>query len=89
MFGNKASGRTYEVFKTKLAEKDGKVHVIIFNIFDKLFGAGTGIVKDYTKVDLLLSCIQDDGYEVMDVKLSSNEGSGGFTNGYCVLITYR
>lgn len=88
MLGNKGSGKTWETFKIKLAKKDGKAHVMIFNIFDKILGAGTGVVKDYTKVDLLISCMQDDGFDIIDVKLTSNE-TNGTTTGYCVLVTYK
>lgn len=89
MFGNKGTGRTYDVFKIRPEEKNGKIHVILYNVFDKVFGPSAGVVKDYTKVELLISCIQDDGYEVVDIKYTSNAGTDGITNGYSVLVMYK
>lgn len=82
----------YEKMKPYIAEKDGKVHVIMINSFSKMLNQGFVCDDKYTtEIDTLLSAMQDDGYEIVDVKLNTivNHGVMGQMEGYITLVTYR
>ena len=47
--------------------------------------------KYTTQIDTILSAMQDDGYEIVDVKITviQNQGLVGEMEGFNTLITYR
>lgn len=75
-----------------LKERDGKVHVIMVNSFSKLINQVFGIDDKYTtQIDSILTDMQNEGYEIIDVKLNSvmNQGILGQMEGFHTLITYK
>ena len=91
--GHKAAGgAVYENMKVHLKPKDGKVHVALVNSFSKFLNQHFGCDDKYTnQIDELLSCMQDDGYEIIDLKLTNLKGQGifGSLEGYSTLIVYK
>ena len=78
--------------KKYLKPKDGKIHVIMFNSFSKLANQIFSCEDKYTtQIDTILSAMQDDGYEIVDVKITviQNQGLVGEMEGFNTLITYR
>lgn len=83
---------TYKDVKKYLKPKDGKIHVIMFNSFSKLANQIFSCEDKYTtQIDTILSAMQDDGYEIVDVKITviQNQGLVGEMEGFNTLITYR
>lgn len=63
---------------SQLAERDGRVHVAMYNCFGSL-GATQGISADEKfnqQADQILGAIQGAGYEVVDVKFDGQYGIG-------------
>ena len=83
---------TYKDAKKYLKPKDGKIHVIMFNSFSKLANQIFSCEDKYTtQIDTILSAMQDDGYEIVDVKITviQNQGLVGEMEGFNTLITHR
>jgi hypothetical protein len=91
--GQKASAETvYSKLKTFLKPKDGKIHVVMINSFSKWLNQVFGCEDKYTiQIDEILSNMQSDGYEIVDIKLSSLTGQGltGSMEGFHTLILYK
>ncbi len=89
----KAMGEAvYNETKLHLAPKDGKVHVVMVNSFSKWANQCFCCEDKYTNnIDTLLSAMQDDGYEIIDIKFSvlQNQGLHGEMEGFNTLILYR
>ena len=82
----------YDETKKYLKPKDGKVHVVMINSFSKLLNQIFGCEDKYTtQIDEILCCMQNDGYEILDVKFNSIQGQGMAKEmeGFHTLITYR
>ena len=82
----------YEQIKKYLRNKDGKTHVVMVNSFSKWVNQIFGCEDKYTtQIDEILSKMQDDGYEIIDVKINSiqNQGLSGQMEGFHTLITYK
>jgi len=85
----------YDDAKKYLKPKDGNVHVIMFNSFSKLINEYFCCEDKYTtQIDEIITCMQNDGYEIIDVKFNSlqNQGKGVFGSdmeGYNTLIMYK
>ena len=82
----------YEQTKPHLKEKDGNVHVVMFNSFSKYINQIISCEDKYTEqLDLIVTAMQNDGYEIVDVKFNSimNQGLFGEMEGYNTLIMYR
>lgn len=85
----------YDKTKKYLKPKDGKVHVVMINSFSKLLNQVFCCEDKYTtQIDEILCCMQNDGYEILDVKVNSlqNQGKGFFGDdmeGYNTLIIYK
>lgn len=64
---NVATG-IYADVKKFLKEKDGKIHVVMVNSYSK-FANGHFCCEDKytTQVDQILTLMQNDGYEIIDV----------------------
>lgn len=78
--------------KKYLADKDGKVHVLMVNSFSKWLNQIFGVEEKYTiQIDSILNNMQYDGYEIIDVKFSTeqNQGLFGEMEGFYTMILYR
>ena len=87
-----ASINVYEQTKKYLKAKDGKTHIVMINSFSKWLNQAFGCEDKYTiQIDEIISRMQDDGYEIIDVKINSiqNQGITGQMEGFHTLITYR
>ncbi len=86
------AGVIYEETKKYLKPKDGKTHVVMINSFSKLLNQIFGCEDKYTtQIDEILTCMQNDGYEIVDVKFNSIPGQGMSKEmeGYHTLIIYK
>ncbi|MGI6076198.1 MAG: hypothetical protein ACOYD9_07525 [Pyramidobacter sp.] len=89
---HEAAETEYRNLRKYLHEKDGKVHVVMVNSFSKWINQFFGCEDKYTtQIDTLLSLMQDDGYEIVDVKFNSltNQGITGTMEGFHTLVVYR
>ena len=90
---NEATGTVlYPIIKCHLSPKDGKIHVVMVNSFSKWLNQRSLCEENYTgQIDGILSRMQDDGYEILDVKFNSiqNQDITGQMEGFYTLITYR
>ena len=68
-----------------LHEKDGKVHALMFSVPDAMSGVEG---KFNQKAEEYLSYVQNEGYEIVDVKASTKIRSGCFA-GYSVMVLYK
>ena len=87
-----ASVNVYEQTKRYLKPKDGKTHIVMINSFSKWVNQIFGCEDKYTiQIDEIISRMQDDGYEIIDVKINSiqNQGITGQMEGFHTLITYK
>ena len=78
--------------KPFLKEKDGNVHVIMINSFSKWVNQVFGVDDKYTtQIDSIVTDMQKEGYEIIDVKVNSiqNQGLTGKAEGFYTLITYK
>lgn len=82
----------YDKIKCELKEHDGYVHVLMINSFSKwinqMFGPET---KYTTQIDEILTCMQADGYEIVDIKFNNLQNQGIFANmeGFATLVMYK
>ncbi len=82
----------YESTKRYLKEKDGKIHVVMINSFSKWVNQNFECEDKYTtQIDTIVTAMQDDGYEILDIKFNSvqNQGLTGQMEGFHTLITYK
>lgn len=82
----------YEKAKKYLKPKDGKKHIIMINSFSKWLNQNFECEDKYTtQIDEILTCMQRDGYEILDIKFNSlmNQGIMGQMEGFHTLITYK
>ncbi len=82
----------YDNLKKFLKEKDDKVHIIMINSFSKWLNQNFQCEDKYTtQIDQILTNMQQDGYEIIDVKFNSiqNQGLVGQMEGFHTLITYK
>lgn len=87
-----ASEYAYAEIYDYLSEKDGNVHVIMINSFSKFLNQSLGCETKYTtQIDTILSLMQKDGYEIIDVKFNSiqDQGLTKAMEGFHTLVTYR
>ena len=81
-----------ETVRASLAPKDGKVHVVMLNSFSKFLNQTFECENKYAgQIDAIISAMQDDGYEILDVKFNSIQGQGltDSMEGFHTLVTYR
>ncbi len=82
----------YKDVKKFLAEKDGKTHVIMVNSYSKWINALFCCEDKYTtQIDTILSSMQADGYEIIDVKVVPLNCDKTMLDmqGYSTLVTYK
>lgn len=78
--------------KGNLKQKDGKIHVIMINSFSKWINQVFGVDDKYTvQIDEIISKMQDDDYEIIDLKFDTLKGQGltGAMEGFHTIITYK
>lgn len=89
----KASAETvYSKMKKHLVRKDGYTHVVMINSFSKWVNQNFECESKYTtQIDSIITAMQNDGYEIIDVKFNSlmNQGLTGSMEGFHTLITYK
>lgn len=88
----KVSETIYDKMKEYIVPKDGKVHVVMVNSFGKAGNQAFGCEDKYTtQLDTIISALQDDGYEIVDIKFNSiqNQGLAGLMEGFHTLIMYK
>lgn len=82
----------YKDVKKFLAEKDGKTHVVMVNSYAKMVNSLFCCEDKYTtQIDTILSSMQADGYEIIDVKVVTLQRDKTMLEmqGYSTLITYK
>lgn len=82
----------YDKMKPYIVPKDGKVHVLMINSFSKWLNQNFECENKYTtQLDTIISSLQDDGYEIVDIKFNSvkNQGLMGEMEGFHTLIMYK
>lgn len=88
-----SSADVYErTIRPNLKEKDGLVHVVMVNSFSKWLNQNFGCENKYTsQIDEILTSMQNDGYEIVDIKFNSiqNQGITGQMEGFHTLILYK
>ena len=87
-----AADNVYKKLKAHLSKKDGKVHIVMINSFSKWLNQNFECEDKYTtQIDNILSHMQEDGYEIIDVKFNSlvNQGIFGQMEGYHTLVMYK
>ena len=78
--------------KPQLKPSDGHIHLVMIDSFSKLINQVFGVESKYTEqVGSIVDRLQDDGYEIVDVKFDSLKGQGltGAAEGFHTLILYR
>lgn len=78
--------------KKYLAPKDGNLHILMVRSFSKWSTLNFGCEDKYTsQLDLILSGMQNDGYEIIDIKFNSldNQGFSKNADGFHTLIIYK
>lgn len=87
-----AANSVYEETKKYLKEKDGNIHILMINSFSKLGNQVFGCEDKYTtQLNVILDGLQQDGYEIVDIKFNSLVGQGIMSNqeGFNTLILYK
>ena len=87
-----AAERVWDKVKKQLAPKDGMTHVLMINSFSKFVNQVFSVEDKYTRqIDLILTNMQNAGYQILDVKFNSIQGQGltGNQEGFNTLIIYR
>lgn len=82
----------YQDARQYLHEKDGNVHVLMINSFSKFVNQNFECENKYTtQLNVILDGLQDDGYEIVDIKFNSLMGQGltGNAEGFHTLIMYK
>lgn len=87
------SERIYESeIKPLLHYKDGFTHVVMVNSFSKWINQVFGAESKYTRqIDEIVTSMQKDGYEIIDIKFSTEQNQGIFKEmeGFYTLIMYK
>ena len=78
--------------KKFLKPKDGLTHLVMVNSFSKWINQNFGCEDKYTtQIDEIISSMQLDGYEIVDIKIDSlqNQGLSGSMEGFHTVILYK
>lgn len=78
--------------KPELCEKDGNIHIIMINSFSKWLNQMFGVESKYTnQIGKIINKMQEDGYEIVDIKFNSMQNQGLFQEceGFNTLIMYK
>lgn len=82
----------YDGMKKYLKPKDGNIHIVMINSFSKFLNQTFGCEDKYTtQIDEILCRMQNDGYEILDIKFNSiqSQGLSKEMEGFHTLITYK
>lgn len=82
----------YEKCKKHLKERDGNVHLLMINSFSKFLNQNFECESKYTtQLNVILDGLQNDGYEIIDIKFNSlmNQGITGTAEGFHTIIIYK
>ena len=82
----------YEKAKKFLKGKDGNIHILMINSFSKLLNQNFECEDKYTtQINVILDGLQNDGYEIVDIKFNSLMGQGltGNQEGFHTIILYK
>ncbi len=82
----------YEKAKKYIKEKNGNVHLLMINSFSKYLNQQFGCEDKYTtQLNTIIEGLQNDGYEIVDIKFNSLMGQGltGNMEGFHTLILYK
>lgn len=82
----------YGEIKKYLKTKDGNIHLVMINSFSKLGNQVFGCEDKYTtQLNVILDGLQNDGYEIIDIKFNSLIGQGimGNQEGFNTMILYK
>ena len=72
----KSANNSYEEIKKYLKPKDNKKHIIMVNTMSKSITNGWECENKYTlQIDTIIENMQDDGYEIIDIKFDSTQQS--------------
>ena len=70
----KSSDNKYEEIKKYLKPKDDKKHIIMVNTMSKSITNGWECENKYTlQIDTIIENMQNDGYEIIDIKFDSTQ----------------
>ena len=78
--------------KPQLVAKDGNIHIVMINSFSKLVNQNFGVESKYTEqIGSVINDLQQDGYEIVDIKFDSLKGQGitDTAEGFHTLIMYK
>lgn len=96
LFSNERKNQANSIYKRqvkpRLKTKDNNIHVLMIDSFSKWINQNFGIEDKYTEqIDPILSAMQNDGYEIVDVKFSTlqNQGITKQMEGFNTLIIYK
>lgn len=81
-----------EDIKPKLKAHDGKIHLIMLTSFSNFINQFFGVETKYTEqVGTIVDLMQEDGYEIVDIKFQmlKGQGIGGHAEGFSTLILYK
>lgn len=82
---------TYSSVRKFLKAKDGRKHVVMLNSFGKWGNQNLQCEDKYTtQVDEIVTAMQHDGFNIIDIKFNStpNQGLSGNTVSFHTLIIY-
>ena len=87
----KNADNVYETAKKYLKPKDGKMHIAMFDSTGKVFSQPFECESKYTtEIDAIISAMQNDGYEIIDIKVNTIYIQGTIpTTSFHTLIMYR
>lgn len=89
---NRSKNVYNEEVQQYIAEKDGFQHVIMIESFSKFGNMNFGVEDKYTtQLDHILTAMQRDGYEIINVEHTTVKGQGTLEvmEGFHTLITYK
>ncbi len=87
-----AAESVYEKAKKYLKQKDGNIHLLMINSFSKFLNQNFECDDKYTtQLNVVLDGLQNDGYEIVDIKFNSLTGQGltGTMEGFHTVILYK
>lgn len=91
--GITAANNVYKNISKQLSPKDGKTHTVMVSSFSSLKRLNYFVcdVKYSNELNYIVSSMQDEGYEIIDVKVCAlpNQGLTKKRIGYSTLILYK
>lgn len=84
--------QVYSRISKYLHVKDGYLHVLMINSFSRWLNQNFDCENKYTiQIDFIITSMQENGYEIEDIKFNSlmNQGLFGEMEGFHTLIMYK